>query len=256
MSGISAVGPEAENGDRGLLFRGSDVEELSDLIRVRFAPHRLSVLGDHPLDGCFRRVHEGAVAIYELGYGSEVDITPEAPLDFYNIHVPLMRRRRRHREREAALLPAEHRGTGTEADDALEPRQREPVPDRPAPRRRPGPRRPARRPAAEAPGLRSGLRRPGGPGAGVAERGEALRRIRRLRPRGPFATGDPALRAAPRERPAGRTAPPAQRGGGGPRPRRPAQRRTARHGLLCRTSPANPYRWPTWRRPPGSASGV
>ncbi|WP_404960341.1 AraC family transcriptional regulator [Streptomyces sp. 147326] len=89
MSGINAVGPEVENGDRGLLFRGSDVEELSDLIRVRFAPHRLSVLGDHPLDGCFRRVHEGAVAIYELGYGSEVDITPEAPLDFYNIHVPL-----------------------------------------------------------------------------------------------------------------------------------------------------------------------
>ncbi|MEV6682742.1 AraC family transcriptional regulator [Streptomyces erythrochromogenes] len=71
------------------MFRGRDVEELSDLIRVRFAPHRLSVLADHPLTGRFRCVHTGAVAMYELGYGSEVDVTPDAPLDFYNIHVPL-----------------------------------------------------------------------------------------------------------------------------------------------------------------------
>ncbi|MEU4730575.1 AraC family transcriptional regulator [Streptomyces sp. NPDC023588] len=88
MSDTSAVGSGTET-DRGLLFRGSDVEELSDLISVRFAPHRLSVLADHPLDGRFRSVHEGALAVYELGYGAEVDVTPGVPLDFYNIHVPL-----------------------------------------------------------------------------------------------------------------------------------------------------------------------
>ncbi|MFJ3721518.1 AraC family transcriptional regulator [Streptomyces sp. NPDC090045] len=89
MSEISTVGAEAGTGGRGLLFRGKDVEELSDLIRVRFAPHRLSVLDDHPLDGRLRCLHAGTVAMYELGYGSEVDVTPEAPLDFYNVHVPL-----------------------------------------------------------------------------------------------------------------------------------------------------------------------
>ncbi|WP_327262271.1 AraC family transcriptional regulator [Streptomyces sp. NBC_01232] len=91
MSEVGAVGsePQTPAGDGGLLFRGRDVEELSDLIRVRFAPHRLSVLADLPLDGRFRCLREGTVALYELGYGSEVDVTPEAPLDFYNIHVPL-----------------------------------------------------------------------------------------------------------------------------------------------------------------------
>ncbi|MFE7183821.1 AraC family transcriptional regulator [Streptomyces erythrochromogenes] len=89
-----ADGAEAGAGDgdkrrRGFLFRGRDVEELSDLIRVRFAPHRLSVLAGHPLEGRFRCVHAGEVAMYELGYGSEVDVVPEAPLDFYNIHIPL-----------------------------------------------------------------------------------------------------------------------------------------------------------------------
>ncbi|MFI5617979.1 AraC family transcriptional regulator [Streptomyces sp. NPDC051567] len=79
----------AAAGNRGLLFRGSDIEELHDLISTRFAPNHLSVLSGCQLDGSFRRVHEGAIALYELGYGAEVDIVPGAPLDFYNVHVPL-----------------------------------------------------------------------------------------------------------------------------------------------------------------------
>ncbi len=74
---------------RGLLFRGRDVEELHALVSERFAPHRLTVLDDHPVDGRFRCVHEGAMALYELGYGAEVDVTPGELPEFYNIHVPL-----------------------------------------------------------------------------------------------------------------------------------------------------------------------
>ncbi|MET9323515.1 AraC family transcriptional regulator [Streptomyces sp. NPDC003038] len=89
MSDTSTVGPQEATGDRGLLFRGSDVEELHHLISTRFAPNRLSVLADHALNGRFRCSHEGALGLYELGYGAEVEVMPGAPLDFYNIHVPL-----------------------------------------------------------------------------------------------------------------------------------------------------------------------
>ncbi|MER6915003.1 AraC family transcriptional regulator [Streptomyces sp. NPDC000594] len=85
------TGPEkpAAEQDQGLLFRGSDIEELHDLISTRFAPNRMSVLAGGRLDGRFRCVREGTIALYELGYGAEVDIVPGAPLDFYNIHIPL-----------------------------------------------------------------------------------------------------------------------------------------------------------------------
>ncbi|MGW0392930.1 AraC family transcriptional regulator [Streptomyces sp. NPDC003042] len=65
------------------------MEELHDLISTRFAPNRLSVRADHPLDGHFRCAHQGKIGLYELGYGAEVEVTPGAPLDFYNVHVPL-----------------------------------------------------------------------------------------------------------------------------------------------------------------------
>ena len=59
---------------RGLLFLGPDVEELHALVSERFAPHRLTDLDEHPVDGRFRCVHEGAMALYELGYGAEVAV--------------------------------------------------------------------------------------------------------------------------------------------------------------------------------------
>ncbi|MFC9295052.1 hypothetical protein ACFTWH_17225 [Streptomyces sp. NPDC057011] len=70
------------------LDRGSDVEELHDLISTRFAPNRMNLFDDSGLDGRFECAHEGSVARYELGYGAEVDVTPADPLDFYDVHIP------------------------------------------------------------------------------------------------------------------------------------------------------------------------
>ncbi|MFG2342043.1 AraC family transcriptional regulator [Streptomyces yangpuensis] len=91
MSGIDEDVRLRRNGsvDESLLFRGGDVEELHDLISKRFAPNRMKVLHDNRLDGLFRCTHEGPVGLYELGYGAEVDVRPGAPLDFYNVHIPL-----------------------------------------------------------------------------------------------------------------------------------------------------------------------
>ncbi|MHC3468256.1 AraC family transcriptional regulator [Streptomyces sp. 7R007] len=74
---------------RGLLYRGGDVEELHALVSARFAPHRLTVLDEQPVDGRFRCAHEGAVGLYELGYGAGVEVVPGELPDFYNVHVPL-----------------------------------------------------------------------------------------------------------------------------------------------------------------------
>ncbi|MFJ8013906.1 AraC family transcriptional regulator [Streptomyces sp. NPDC096339] len=76
-------------GGREVLFRGSDVEELHELITTRFAPHRMDVRNDSCLEGRFECVHEGSVALYELGYGTELDVTPAEPLDFYTVNIPL-----------------------------------------------------------------------------------------------------------------------------------------------------------------------
>ncbi|MFG2235833.1 hypothetical protein ACGFNX_38545 [Streptomyces sp. NPDC048723] len=91
MSGISTstaldVGG---SGGREVLFRRSEVEELHDLISTRFAPNRMAVLDDSGLDGRCECAHEGSVALYELGYGAEDDVTPAEPLDFYVVHIPL-----------------------------------------------------------------------------------------------------------------------------------------------------------------------
>ncbi|MFD8044024.1 AraC family transcriptional regulator [Streptomyces chartreusis] len=89
VMGGAVSGAGSGGAGRGLLFRGGDVEELHALVSARFAPHRLTVLDEHPVDGRFRCVHEGGVALYELGYGAEVDVTPGELPEFYNIHVPL-----------------------------------------------------------------------------------------------------------------------------------------------------------------------
>ncbi|WP_369216940.1 AraC family transcriptional regulator, partial [Streptomyces flavofungini] len=73
----------------GLLFKGSDVEELHDLVSRRFAPHRMSVRSTHPMDGRFRCLHAAELGLYELGYGAEVDVVPGELPDFYNVHIPL-----------------------------------------------------------------------------------------------------------------------------------------------------------------------
>ncbi|MEV8533155.1 AraC family transcriptional regulator [Streptomyces sp. NPDC051211] len=91
MSGIDGETDLRRSGpaDGSLLFRGGDVEVLHELISTRFAPNRMNVLHAHRLDGLFRCTHDGPVGLYELGYGAEVDVMPGAPLDFYNVHIPL-----------------------------------------------------------------------------------------------------------------------------------------------------------------------
>ncbi|WP_185899415.1 AraC family transcriptional regulator [Streptomyces sp. WAC07061] len=89
-TGMSTVPDVGGCGRRQVLFRGGDVEELHELISTRFAPHHMDVLDDAGLDGRFECAHQGSVTLYELGYGAEIDITPAAPLDFYNINIPLV----------------------------------------------------------------------------------------------------------------------------------------------------------------------
>ncbi|MFJ7961382.1 AraC family transcriptional regulator [Streptomyces sp. NPDC096319] len=62
---------------------------MHELVSTRFAPHRLNVLNDARLEGRFECAHEGAVALYELGYGAEITVTPAEPLDFYTVNIPL-----------------------------------------------------------------------------------------------------------------------------------------------------------------------
>ncbi|MGE7388177.1 AraC family transcriptional regulator [Streptomyces sp. NPDC004126] len=76
-------------GKREVLFRGSDVDELHELVSTRFAPHRLDVLRGPALDGRFECAYEGSVALYELGYGAEIGVTPAESLDFYTVNIPL-----------------------------------------------------------------------------------------------------------------------------------------------------------------------
>ncbi|MFB9909375.1 AraC family transcriptional regulator [Allokutzneria oryzae] len=73
----------------GELFVGNDVEELHELVSAQFAPHRLRVLADEGVDGRFHLAHEGAVSLFVLGYGAEVEVVPDRLPDIYNVHLPL-----------------------------------------------------------------------------------------------------------------------------------------------------------------------
>ncbi|MGK4580584.1 AraC family transcriptional regulator [Kitasatospora sp. HPMI-4] len=55
----------------------------------RFSPHRLTVMENQQVNGRFRCLHEGPVALYELGYGADVSVYPGELPDFYNIQLPL-----------------------------------------------------------------------------------------------------------------------------------------------------------------------
>ncbi|AUG80191.1 hypothetical protein CFP65_5493 [Kitasatospora sp. MMS16-BH015] len=73
----------------GLLYDGDSVEGLHEVVSARFAPHRMTVRGDRWLNGRFRALHEGRLALYELGYGTEVGVFPGELPDFYNIQLPV-----------------------------------------------------------------------------------------------------------------------------------------------------------------------
>ncbi|MFG2294029.1 AraC family transcriptional regulator [Streptomyces sp. NPDC048603] len=90
MSTITTARPGGVTEARGLLFHGGDAEELHQLVSTRFALHRMSVRENHPVRGGFRCIHEGAIALYELGHGTGADVTPGVVPDFYNVHVLLV----------------------------------------------------------------------------------------------------------------------------------------------------------------------
>ncbi|MEV7615821.1 AraC family transcriptional regulator [Streptomyces sp. NPDC089799] len=96
MSIISTARPGGVTEARGLLFHGGDAEELHRLVSTRFALHRMSLRENHPVRGGFRCIHEGAIALYELGYGTgtEVetgaDIAPGVAPAFHKVHVLLV----------------------------------------------------------------------------------------------------------------------------------------------------------------------
>ncbi|MFE2407486.1 AraC family transcriptional regulator [Kitasatospora sp. NPDC057904] len=83
-------GPHADDARAGLLYQGGDVEELHALVSAHFSPHRLRVVDhDRRADGQFRRIWAGPVSVYDLGYGTAVEIDPGELARFYNVHIPL-----------------------------------------------------------------------------------------------------------------------------------------------------------------------
>ncbi|MCK2240167.1 MULTISPECIES: AraC family transcriptional regulator [unclassified Crossiella] len=72
-----------------ILFEGRDVDEVHEVVSNHFAPHRLRVVANQPLAGRFTAVHVGAVSVFELGYGADVEVRPGEMPDIYNVHVPL-----------------------------------------------------------------------------------------------------------------------------------------------------------------------
>ncbi|MFD7177463.1 AraC family transcriptional regulator [Streptomyces sp. NPDC059929] len=66
------------------------MSELHARVSGEFAPHRLQVRNRRRSgDGHFQRIHRSGVAVYELGYGTDVAVNPGELPDFYNIHIPL-----------------------------------------------------------------------------------------------------------------------------------------------------------------------
>ncbi|MGW0521670.1 AraC family transcriptional regulator [Crossiella sp. NPDC003009] len=72
-----------------ILFEGRDVDEVHEVVSTHFAPHRLRVVDNLPLAGRFVAAHVGAVSVFELGYGAEVEVRPGELPDIYNVHLPL-----------------------------------------------------------------------------------------------------------------------------------------------------------------------
>ncbi|MFF9055502.1 AraC family transcriptional regulator [Streptomyces erythrochromogenes] len=80
-------GPAA--GGPHLLFEGGDVEALDEVVTGEFSPHRLRVGREHRAPGRFRRLHRQGLALYELRWGTPVEVAAGELPDFYNIHIPL-----------------------------------------------------------------------------------------------------------------------------------------------------------------------
>lgn len=72
-----------------ILFEGRDVDEVHEVVSRHFAPHRLRVVENQPLSGRFVAMHVGAVSVFELGYGADVEVRPGELPDIYNVHIPL-----------------------------------------------------------------------------------------------------------------------------------------------------------------------
>lgn len=82
-----ATGPA---GAAGVVFAGGDVSAMQAAVSQHFTTHRLRLRPDRSvgLRASFRCLSQGAVAMYEIGYGVEVAIEPGELPDFY-VQVPL-----------------------------------------------------------------------------------------------------------------------------------------------------------------------
>ncbi|GAB2720085.1 AraC family transcriptional regulator [Kitasatospora kifunensis] len=72
------------------MFESSDVSEMHALVSRHFTTHRLRILTDRSVNGRsrFRSLHQGTVAMYEIGYGTAVEVEPGELPDFY-VQIPL-----------------------------------------------------------------------------------------------------------------------------------------------------------------------
>ncbi|KDN16484.1 AraC family transcriptional regulator [Amycolatopsis rifamycinica] len=72
-----------------LLFEGTDVEALDEVVTREFSPHGLRVGRGERAPARFRRLHRQGLALYELGWGVPVEVAAGELPDFYNVHIPL-----------------------------------------------------------------------------------------------------------------------------------------------------------------------
>ncbi|WBP91225.1 AraC family transcriptional regulator [Kitasatospora cathayae] len=88
---MTVSGPGADEGGSGpiTLYEGRCVEQLHQAVGERFAPHRMTVTGGQRINGRFRLIHEGSIALYEIGYGADVSVDPGELPDFHNIQLPV-----------------------------------------------------------------------------------------------------------------------------------------------------------------------
>ncbi|WP_035804484.1 AraC family transcriptional regulator [Kitasatospora mediocidica] len=88
---MTVSGPGTDGGGSGplTLYEGRSVEHLHQAVSERFAPHRMAVTGGQQINGRLHLIHEGSIALYEIGYGADVSVHPGELPDFHNVQLPV-----------------------------------------------------------------------------------------------------------------------------------------------------------------------
>lgn len=70
-----------------VLHRGQEPERLHRLLNASLTPHEMDIVGRRPMNAVFRVLHQGAVAVFDLTYGTEVEVRPRVLPDYYTVRL-------------------------------------------------------------------------------------------------------------------------------------------------------------------------